>query len=86
VMFGDCGTAPLEMLGAVSRDVMLPMLSKAADDGRWPELLSRQITDSLYKFVADGTSRNSPLSDFPPLSGFPPSKLLGSDSAHTSHF
>lgn len=39
----------------MSRDVMLPILSSAASQGQWPGALSRQITDSLHKFVADGT-------------------------------
>ena len=54
VLFGDFSGSLLEVLNAVSRDVMLPLLTSPTTKNQWPDALSSQVTDSLSKFVANG--------------------------------
>ena len=54
VTYGDFGESPLEQLSAVSSEVILPLLSNPANQGGWPDVVAKEITDNLHKFVAHG--------------------------------
>ena len=55
-MYGDCSASFLDMLGALSKDVMIPMLSRAANEQPWPDMLSRRVQEHMHKFAASGAS------------------------------
>ena len=54
VIYGDCNASSLEMLGALSRDIMIPMISRASNEQAWPDVLSRRVSENLHRFAANG--------------------------------
>jgi hypothetical protein len=53
VTYGDTGDAPLETLSAVAQNVFLPLLTSPNNQVGWPEVLSKEVSDSLHKFTAN---------------------------------
>jgi hypothetical protein len=54
VLHGELTEAPLETLSAVAQSVFLPLLSSANNQDGWPDVVAREVTESLHKFVANG--------------------------------
>eukprot|EP00891_Asterochloris_glomerata_P002883 jgi/Astpho2/2883/Aster-01037 len=74
VTYGDFGESPLEQLSAVSSEVILPLLSNPANQGGWPDVVAKEITDNLHKFVAHvfvtlGQTKGQTLLPLPPTDG-----------------
>ncbi len=59
VLYGDYGESALEVVEAVSREVMLPLLSAPAEKAGLSPLLGRQVLDDLRTFVANGGQSTS---------------------------
>jgi dynein heavy chain len=53
VTYGDTGDAPLETLSAVAQNVFLPLLTSPNNQVGWPDVLSKEVSDSLHKFTAN---------------------------------
>ena len=53
VTYGDAGEAPLETLSSVASNVFLPLLTSPGNQVGWPEVLSKEVSDSLHKFTAN---------------------------------
>ena len=56
MLYGDFGESALEVVEAVSREVMLPLLSGPAEQANLSPLLGRQIMEDLRAFVANGVT------------------------------
>lgn len=54
VLHGELTEAPLETLSAVAQSVFLPLLSSAHNQEGWPDVVAREVTENLHKFVANG--------------------------------
>lgn len=55
VIYGDCNASSVEMLRVLSRDLMIPMISRASNEQAWPDVLSRRVSENMHKFAANGT-------------------------------
>lgn len=53
VSYGDVSEAPLESLSAIVSNVFLPLLTSASNQTGWPDVLSKEISDSMHKFTAN---------------------------------
>lgn len=53
VAYGDTGEAPLETLSSVAMHVFLPLLTSPNNQVGWPDVLSKEVSDSLHKFTAN---------------------------------
>ena len=53
-MHGDIGESPLETLAAVSQEVFMPLLTAPANQQGWPDVVAKEVTENLHKFVANG--------------------------------
>eukprot|EP00884_Botryococcus_braunii_P022565 jgi/Botrbrau1/8993/Bobra.0148s0096.1 len=53
VTHGDLGEAPLETLSLLSQEVLLPVLSNPANQAGWPEVIAKDVTDTLHKFLSE---------------------------------
>lgn len=53
VTYGDTGDAPLETLSSVAKNVFLPLLTSPSNQAGWPDVLSKEVSDSLHKFTAN---------------------------------
>ena len=51
--FGDVGEAPLETLSTIAENVYLPLLTSPNNQVGWPDVLSKEVSDSLHKFTAN---------------------------------
>ena len=54
LLHGELTEAPLETLSAVASSVFLPLLSSAHNREGWPDVVAREVTESLHKFVGNG--------------------------------
>ena len=52
--YGDFGESPLETLSALSQEVILPVLSNPMNRNGWPDVVSKEVTENLHKFIANG--------------------------------
>ena len=71
IVVGDLGDIPLEYLSTVSQEVYLPLLTNPRNQKGWPEVLSKDITDHMNKFVANvyinvGHTKGKTLLPLPP--------------------
>ena len=71
IVVGDLGDVPLEYLSTVSQEVFLPILTNPRNQKGWPEVLSKDITDHMNKFVANvyinvGHTKGKTLLPLPP--------------------
>lgn len=54
VTYGDFAESPIETLSALSQEVVLPVLSNPANRTGWPDVVSKEVTENLHKFIANG--------------------------------
>ena len=54
VIYGEVGENPLETLAAISQDVFMPMLTSPANQQGWPDVVAREVTENMHKFVSNG--------------------------------
>ena len=54
VTYGDFAESPLETLSALSQEVILPVLSNPMNRSGWPDVVSKEVTENLHKFIANG--------------------------------
>jgi dynein heavy chain, axonemal len=54
VTHGEVGEAPLETLSAMSQEVLLPLLANPANQAGWPDVVAKDVTDTLHKFISEG--------------------------------
>lgn len=54
VIHGEISENPLETLAAVSQDVFMPVLTTPANQQGWPDVVAKEVTENLHKFVANG--------------------------------
>jgi len=52
VLVGELGEDPLGHLSALSEGVLLPLLSNPKNREGWPEVIAREVSESLHRFVA----------------------------------
>lgn len=53
-MHGELGETPLETLSTVAQNVFLPLLTSSRNQEGWPDVVAREVTEGLHKFVANG--------------------------------
>ena len=53
VATGDFGQQPLEHFNAVSQEVFLQILSNPLNQHGWPEVVTKEVTENLHKFIAN---------------------------------
>lgn len=58
VTYGDFAESPLETLSALSQEVILPVLSNPMNRSGWPDVVSKEVTENLHKFIANGVYNN----------------------------
>ena len=54
VLHGELTEAPLDTLAAVAQSVFLPLLSNVHNQEGWPDVVAREVTENMHKFVANG--------------------------------
>lgn len=57
VIHGEIGENPLETLAAISQDVFVPMLTAPVNQQGWPDVVAKEVTENLHKFVSNGEDR-----------------------------
>lgn len=45
---------PLETLAVVAQDVFMPLLASPANQQGWPDVVAKEVTENLHKFVSTG--------------------------------
>ncbi|KAA6419077.1 MAG: flagellar outer dynein arm heavy chain beta [Trebouxia sp. A1-2] len=60
VTYGDFAESPLETLSALSQEVILPVLSNPMNRSGWPDVVSKEVTENLHKFIANGEPNTYP--------------------------
>ncbi|DBB00313.1 TPA: Dynein beta chain, flagellar outer arm [Trebouxia sp. C0004] len=53
VTYGDFAESPLETLSTLSQEVILPVLSNPMNRSGWPDVVSKEVTENLHKFIAN---------------------------------
>lgn len=54
VIHGEIAENPLESLAAVSQDVFMPVLTAPANQQGWPDVVAKEVSENLHKFVSQG--------------------------------
>lgn len=54
VGFGEIGAAPLQTLHAMAQGVFIPLLTSPQNQRGWPDVVAREVSENLHKFVANG--------------------------------
>lgn len=54
VIHGEIGEQPLEALAVVAQDVFMPLLTTPANQQGWPDVVAKEVTENLHKFVSNG--------------------------------
>lgn len=54
VIYGEIGESALESLALVAQDVFVPMLTSPANQQGWPDVVAKEVTENLHKFVSNG--------------------------------
>eukprot|EP00879_Flechtneria_rotunda_P005416 GHRR01005708.1.p1 GENE.GHRR01005708.1~~GHRR01005708.1.p1 ORF type:complete len:1495 (+),score=578.36 GHRR01005708.1:300-4784(+) len=52
VAHGELTEAPLETLSAVAHNVFLPLLTTSSNQEGWPDVVAKEVSENLHKFVA----------------------------------
>jgi hypothetical protein len=52
VVHGDLGEAALEQLSLLAQEVFIPLLCNPHNQAGWPEMVTREVMDNMYKFSA----------------------------------
>jgi dynein heavy chain len=58
VAHGDLTEAPLETLSAVAQHVFLPLLTTSSNQEGWPDVVAKEVSENLHRFVANGEQSN----------------------------
>jgi dynein heavy chain, axonemal len=53
VVCGEMGAPPLEQLLTVAQEVYFPLLTNPKNQEGWPEVITKEITENLHKFLAN---------------------------------
>ncbi|KAF6247881.1 dynein heavy chain, N-terminal region 1-domain-containing protein, partial [Scenedesmus sp. NREL 46B-D3] len=53
VAHGELTEAPLETLSAVAQHVFLPLLTTSSNQEGWPDVVAKEVSDNLHRFVAN---------------------------------
>jgi dynein heavy chain len=72
IVHGDLCESALEQLSLLAQEVFLPMLCNPHNQAGWPEMVTREVMDNLYKFSASacvtvGLSKGQTLLPVPPV-------------------
>jgi len=51
---GEISENPLETLAAISQDVFVPMLTSPVNQQGWPDVVAKEVTENMHKFVSNG--------------------------------
>lgn len=54
VIHGEIGENPLETLAIVAQDVFMPILTSPANQQGWPDVVAKEVTENMHKFVSNG--------------------------------
>ena len=54
VIWGELGETPLDQLAALSRGVVMPLLSHPGNTAGVPAPLMQEVTENLQRFIATG--------------------------------
>lgn len=54
VAHGELTEAPLETLSAVAQHVFLPLLTTSSNQEGWPDVVAKEVSENLHRFVANG--------------------------------
>lgn len=60
---GEVGDNVLESLNSISQGVFLPLLNSPANQQGWPDVVAKEVTENMHKFIAN---RKWPLSSTGP--------------------
>ncbi|KAL6747291.1 flagellar outer dynein arm heavy chain beta [Haematococcus lacustris] len=76
VVHGEIGESPLETLAVVAQDVFMPILTAPANQQGWPDVVAKEVTENLHKFVSNvcvtiGSMKGQTLLPLPPHSTVP---------------
>lgn len=82
VIHGEIGESALESLALVSQDVFMPLLTSTANQQGWPDVVAKEVTENLHKFVSNvqvtiGQTKGQTVLTLPAQSTLP-----GSASSH----
>jgi hypothetical protein len=59
VAHGELTEAPLETLSAVAQHVFLPLLTTSSNQEGWPDVVAKEVSENLHRFVANGAQQSS---------------------------
>lgn len=73
VSHGDLSDAALQQLSLLATEVFIPLLCNPANQAGWPEVVSREVVDTIYRFssaaaVTVGLTKGQTLLPVPPVS------------------
>ncbi|PNW78281.1 hypothetical protein CHLRE_09g403800v5 [Chlamydomonas reinhardtii] len=76
VIHGEISENPLETLAAISQDVFMPVLTAPANQQGWPDVVAKEVTENLHKFVSNvfvtiGQMKGQTLLPLPPQNTVP---------------
>lgn len=54
VIHGEIGENALESLAQVAQDIFVPMLTSPVNQQGWPDMVAKEVTENLHKFVSNG--------------------------------
>lgn len=52
MIHGEIGESALETLALVSQDVFMPLLTSPANQQGWPDVVAKEVTENMHKFVS----------------------------------
>ena len=72
IVHGDLSEAALEQLSLLAQEVFLPLLCNPSNQAGWPEMVTREVMDNVYKFSASaavtvGLTKGQTLLPVPPV-------------------
>jgi hypothetical protein len=72
IVHGDLSESALEQLSLLAQEIFLPMLCNPHNQAGWPEMVTREVMDNMYKFSASacvtvGLSKGQTLLPVPPV-------------------
>ena len=53
MLIGELGEAPLDQLNAIAQEIFVPILTNPRNQHGWPDVIAREVSDSMHKFVAN---------------------------------
>ncbi|MEW5311809.1 MAG: hypothetical protein WDW38_003494 [Sanguina aurantia] len=82
VIHGEIGENPLETLAVIAQDVFMPILTSPANQQGWPDVVAKEVTENMHKFVSNvfvtiGQMKGQTLLPLPPQSTMPAPHVPG---------